>query len=209
MYQTVSSTASTCWYRGKDWFMYQTVSSTASTCWYRGKDWFMYQTVSSTASTCWYRGKDWFMHVFDCSDTIFTCLLINVDLQLCSMVHFHLPFLILSSKISDDYNPSHISFIYNADIFASIWFFLLSLQVPVSVHVISSLFVFIYTCRFVLSIYRFVLSIYRFVRLSHPPVSLIVQCIECVTCLAKQNPVKVSTNDFQVTLSSRCGLIDF
>ena len=88
-----------------------------------------------------------------------------------------------------------------------IWFFILSLQVPVSAQVISSLFVSIY--RFVLSIYRSVLSIYRFVRLSHPPVSLIVQCIECVTCLAKQNPVKVSTNDFQVTLSSRCGLIDF
>lgn len=32
----------------------------------------------------------------------------------------------------------------------------------------------------------------RFVRLSHPPILLIVQCIECVTCLAKQNPVKVS-----------------
>ena len=88
-----------------------------------------------------------------------------------------------------------------------IWFFILSLQVPVSAQVISSLFVSIY--RFVLTIYRSVLSIYRFVRLSHPPVSLIVQCIECVTCLAKQNPVKVSTNDFQVTLSSRCGLIDF
>ncbi|XP_056009987.1 nucleoporin NUP188-like [Ostrea edulis] len=33
--------------------------------------------------------------------------------------------------------------------------------------------------------------IHRFVRLFHPPVTLIVQCIECVTCLAKQNPVKV------------------
>nr|XP_022323949.1 nucleoporin NUP188 homolog [Crassostrea virginica] len=42
--------------------------------------------------------------------------------------------------------------------------------------------------------------IQRFVRLSHPPVSLIVQCIECVTCLAKQNPVKVWHNMKQTGL---------
>lgn len=129
----------------------------------------------------------------------------NFDLQVCSMEHFHLPFL-----ISDYFNLSHSQISVTSTMLIylpDIWFFILSLQVPVSAQVISSLFVSIY--RFVLSIYRSVLSIYRFVRLSHPPVSLIVQCIECVTCLAKQNPVKVSTNDFQVTLSSRCGLIDF
>lgn len=129
----------------------------------------------------------------------------NFDLQVCSMEHFHLPFL-----ISDYFNLSHSQISVTSTMLIylpDIWFFILSLQVPVSVQVISSLFVSIY--RFVLSIYRSVLSIYRFVRLSHPPVSLIVQCIECVTCLAKQNPVKVSTNDFQVTLSSRCGLIHF
>ena len=122
----------------------------------------------------------------------------NFDLQVCSMEHFHLPFL-----ISDYFNLSHSQISVTSTMLIylpDIWFFILSLQVPVSAQVISSLFV---------SINRFVLSIYRFVRLSHPPVSLIVQCIECVTCLAKQNPVKVSTNDFQVTLSSRCGLIDF
>lgn len=119
----------------------------------------------------------------------------------------------LSSKISDDFNPSHISFIYNADIFASIWFFILSVQVPVSVHVFSSLFVSIY--RFVLSIYSFVLSIYRFV--------LFIDLCDCPT---PQSPWSSSVssvshvwpnrtlsrsvpNDFQVTLSSRCGLIDF
>lgn len=42
--------------------------------------------------------------------------------------------------------------------------------------------------------------IHRFVRLSHPPILLIVQCIECVTCLAKQNPVKVWHNMKQTGL---------
>ena len=152
----------------------------------------------------------------------------NFDLQVCSMEHF---------QVSDYFNLSHSQISVTSTMLIylpDIWFFILSPQVPVSAQVISSLFVSIYRFvlsiyrsvlsiyrfvlsiyrfvlsiyRFVLSIYRSVLSIYRFVRLSHPPVSLIVQCIECVTCLAKQNPVKVSTNDFQVTLSLRCGLID-
>ena len=125
----------------------------------------------------------------------------NFDLQVCSMEHF---------QVSDYFNLSHSQISVTSTMLIylpDIWFFILSLQVPVSAQVISSLFVSIN--RFVLSIYRSVLSIYRFVRLSHPPVSLIVQCIECVTCLAKQNPVKVSTNDFQVTLYLGCGLIDF